>query len=193
MAFTDIPLRRTIPIGIAAYSIQYCIVLVAAFGRIRSWLQRVTVEYQITGTLTLAEVLEGVPPLWKFGGWILHNAHYSTLVVPTSNYLGVPRINMISQIDGVFVSLFVLPPLVLLTAGYLAATLGTTTGLRGREFAGASIIFGYLPCCISGGLLFTFQHPTVGPALASTLFIAGGAYPLAFGVLGGRLARSLAD
>ena len=193
MAFTDIPLRRSIPVGIAAYAIQYGLMLLVVLGRIGLFTQTTTLEYESIGPRTLADVLEATPPLWKFAGWILHNAHYSDLVVPVANYLGVPRVNLISKQGGLFTILFVLPPIVLVGAGYLAATTGPTSGYRGEDLAGTSIIFGYLLCCIAGGLLFTFQRPTVGPALASTLFIAGGVYPLVFGFLGGRLARFVAD
>ena len=70
--------------------------------------------------------------------------------------------------------------------------MGPTSGYRGEDLAGTSIIW-YLLCCIGGGLLFTFRQPTVGPALAPTLFIAGGAYPLVSGFLDGRLARFFAN
>lgn len=73
------------------------LILIVDSGRIGSFIQTMTLEHESIGPRTLADVLEATPPCWKFAGWMLHNTHYSDLVVPATNYLGVPRVNLVSQ------------------------------------------------------------------------------------------------
>lgn len=111
------------------------------------------------------------------------------MVVPGLMSADTLTIDLVARFGGPYQALYLVPPVVLVVTGYVVARYGETVGVRGEDYAGASIVLGYLPCAVAGGLLYTVGHPAVGPQLLSTFFVAGGVYPVFFGWFGGRTAR----
>lgn len=187
---TNVHLRRSIPAGVLAYAVGYLATYVAVASRVESLLRGITVELRYGGGYEpLVALIEPTPEPWKAVGWFFHAAHHSELVVPRLATRNVLNIDLVARVGGPYRALYVVPPVALVVAGYVVARYGTTTGPRGEDYAGASVVFGYLPCAVAGGLLYTVGRPSVGPDLFSTFFVVGGVYPLVFGWLGGRAAR----
>lgn len=190
MNFTDVPLRRSIPAGVLAYVVGYLATYLAVGPRVESLLREITVSLQYGGgTQSLYELVSPAPETWKAVGWFFHSSQWSKLVNPQLSSGETIRVDLVASAGGQYQALYLLAPALLLVAGYLAARTGTTFGVRGEDYAGASVVFGWLPCAVAGGLLFTVGQPAVGPDLFSTVFIAGVGYPVVFGWLGGWIAR----
>jgi len=104
---------------------------------------------------------------------------YTELVLPTSSELQL------------------LPPVLLLVAGYVVASRAVRPDARAAAKAGAHVALGYLPGIVVIVSVASFQLSVPGvdvtileisPDVASAIGIAGLAYPLVFGGLGGALA-----
>lgn len=187
---TNVHLRRSIPAGACAYLVGYFATYVTEVFQPETLLQRVIIHIPYGGGyVPLLELVNPKPPTWKAVGWFFHAAHHSKLVIPGLLSRDTLNIALVTRLGGPYQALYLIPPLVLVGTGYIVACYGETYGFRGEDYAGASIVFGYLPCAVAGGLLYTVGHPVVGPELLSTFFIAGGVYPILFGWLGGRTAR----
>lgn len=149
------------------------------------------------------------PATWA--GWLWSNAHFVGVVewsYPTST---VAAPNLLFAGDASWLVLFAVPPVLLAVAGALAArgesadTVAELPVLRLKLPAGAvrgmGVWVGYLPATVLGAFLFSVptSHAALAPfapSLVGAVLIAGLAYPLAFGGLGGWLGprlRSRAD
>lgn len=191
MEFTDVPLRRSIPAGVLAYLVGYLVTFLVVASRAEELLRSITVELQYGGGVEpFFELVEPTPETWKVVGWFFHAAQWSKVVNPQLRTGRTVKLDLVARVGGEYQLLYLVAPVLLFVAGYLVARTGTTYGVRGDEYAGASIVLGYLPCAVAGGLVFTVSHPAVGPDLLSTFFIVGAAYPVVFGWLGGRVARA---
>lgn len=91
----------------------------------------------------------------------------------------------------------VLPPVLLLVAGYVIASRGVRTDVRDAAKAGAHVVLGYLPgiAAIVSVASYQLSVPgtdvallSVSPDVPAAIGIAGIAYPVVFGSLGGVLA-----
>lgn len=91
----------------------------------------------------------------------------------------------------------VLPPVLLLVAGYLVASRTVRTDVRDAATAGAHVTLGYLLGIVAIVSVASYQLSVPGtdvtlleisPEVASAIGIAGLAYPVLFGGLGGALA-----
>lgn len=193
MAFTHLPLRRSVLLGVAAYLLGYLpAYLVAATNR--AALGRVTLRPATAGVdpAPLAEVFGSVPPTWTLGGWLLHNANRAAVSLPAAGaqngVFGPTNVDLVAALGGPALLLYPVPPLLLVGAGYLAMEWGDV-GSSTPWVGGASVAAGYLPAMLLGCLVFTAG---VGRVAASpdgvTTVLAGIAYPVAFGALGGTLA-----
>jgi len=187
---TSVHLRRSLPAGACAYLVGYLATYATVGVQTETLLQRISIHLQYGGGYEpLSELLAPTPETWKAVGWFFHAAHHSKLVVPGVQSSDTLHIALVTRVGGLYQVLYLVPPLVLVATGYVVAHYGETVASRGEDYAGASIVFGYFPFSVAGGLLYTSGHPAVGPDLLSTFFITGIGYPILFGWLGGRAAR----
>lgn len=90
--------------------------------------------------------------------------------------------------------LLVVPPLVLVLGGALAARAADARSLGDGAVAGALVVTAYLVLSVGGALLASYASSGVAGELsfriplAQAALLAGLVYPLAFGGLGGALA-----
>lgn len=194
MAFTALPLRRSIPAGAAAFVVGYLVTVAVAGTRTRA-LMGVTVTGEFVESATLGGIFGSPPPEPVLGGWLFYNAQFIPTSVPTADALnGFGRLtnrSLLLAVDGVLLGLFLVPLGAVLGAGYLTVRLGPTYGVHGPTYAGASVAAGYLPLLIPGAFLLTANVPTA-PAAASpdgllSVFV-GLVYATVVGALGGKLA-----
>lgn len=136
----------------------------------------------------LVEVFGGETPApWKIIGWLYYSAHFvesRVAVGPVTAY-----VDLVAQGEGSLEVLYVVPPLLLLVAGFLVARrTGDRETLVDGAQAGALVVGGYLVLVLIG--VFAFQVSGSGPDLVPSLLLAGLVYPLVFGAIGGALASS---
>jgi len=91
---------------------------------------------------------------------------------------------LVAGVDPAYRVLFLVPPLVLTLAGAAVAA------VDGRPFDGPLVAVGYLPACLLGLVLFRVDVETVvsftlTAAPTSAAVVAGTAYPLVLGLVGG--------
>ncbi len=95
---------------------------------------------------------------------------------------------LVVGVDPAYRLLFLVPPLVLVVAGAAVAA------LDGRPFDGPLVAVGYLPACLLGVVLFRVEVEsvvsfTLSVAPTPAAVVAGAAYPLVLGLVGGAVAR----
>lgn len=194
MAFTDLPLRRSIPAGMSAFILGYLFTVAVSGSRGRA-VMGVTVTGEFVEEATLGEILGTTPSSTVLGGWLFYNAQFIPTSVPTADAINgmgnLANRSLLLAVDGGLLALFVVPFVLLVTAGYLTVRTGPTHGVRGETYGGASVAAGYLPLLIGGAFLLTANVPNA-PSVASpdglqTTFIGLG-YSLLAGAVGGKLA-----
>lgn len=134
----------------------------------------------------LVELFGGETPApWKIIGWLYYSAHFvesRVAVGPVTAYA-----DLIGQGEGNLEVLYLVPPLLLLVAGYLVARqTDQTERLTDGVQAGALVTIGYFVLVLAG--VFAFQVSGSGPELVPSLLLAGIVYPLVFGTIGGAIA-----
>lgn len=209
---------RAAALGAAAFLVGYLTTYAWLGGRVAGLAAEVPVRVRAAapglGTVaerTLASLVGTDVPATTLAGWLWLNAHFVGVVewsYPTST-VAVP--NLLFAGDASWLVLFTVPPVLLAVAGALAAhgesagTVAELPVLRLTLPAGAvrgmGVWVGYLPATVLGAFLFSAptSHASLAPfapSLVGAVVIAGFAYPLAFGGLGGWLGtrlRSRAD
>lgn len=168
--------------GVAAWLLGYAITYVVAAARVRESLASAEIgpiEWDLT-----TEVV----------GWLFYGAHFVDAQVPTPGPLGPTSVDLLAEAGGSALLLYVVPVACLFAAGYGAASMA-----RGLEDptdyarAGAMTATGYLPLSAIGIAFFALSvgDGFVRPEPATALLLAGLAYPVLLGTLGG-VARSYA-
>lgn len=195
VAFTYLPLRRTVPVGVAAYLLGYLVTVAATFGRVST-----VVSVRIAGTYesssTLGEILGTAPSVWTVGGWLFYNAHLVPTSVPTADSLhgmaGLASRNLLLAVSDGLLLLPLVPLVVLPAAGYLVVRLGATHVIHGGVKTGASVAVGYVPLFLLGAFLLTApaadSRAVANPHGILTVFV-GLVYVPVLGALGGYLAE----
>jgi len=161
--------------GIAAWILGYLVVFVLHGSNIRNSF----------GTEVL-ELFTDDPVTWKLVGWLFYNAHNVAVQVPGILGIGGGSVNFVSGAEEASLTvLFLVPPLLLLAAGVVAAWNTAdepTTAARN----GAGITLGYFPLSLAGAFLFSIGgEDAAGPVLVTAALLAGLVYPLVFGAIGG--------
>lgn len=189
MAFSHVPLRRSVPAGVVAYLVGYAATFALVGSRTATLLESIRIDVRYGGPESLTALAETAIPAWKAVGWFLYGSHNVAVIGAFPERVGSVSLNVLARAGGEYRLLYLLPPVVLTVAGYLVARTTRTYGARGEQVAGASVALGYVACCVAGGLLFSLRIPPVGPDLIATIFFAGLGYPVVFGWLGGLAAR----
>lgn len=193
MAFTHLPVGRSALLGVAAYVLGYLpAYLVAAANR--AAIGRVTLRPATEGVdpAPLAEVFGSVPPTWTLGGWLLYNANRAAVSLPAAGaqngVVGLTNVDLVAALGGPALLLYLVPPVLLVGAGYLAMEWGDV-GSATPWAGGGSVAAGYLPPMLLGSVVFTagVGRVAASPDGVTTVF-AGLAYPVVFGAVGGTLA-----
>ncbi|WP_267640409.1 hypothetical protein [Haloarchaeobius amylolyticus] len=131
---------------------------------------------------------------WKAAGMVLFNGHFVQLSY--EGQLSSGSFNLIDLAGGGLVQLtYVVVPLALVVAGFLAArTGGVTADLADSAVAGALVAVGYLVVAAIGSLVFSASGDgsSLSVPLVNAVVVAGVVYPVICGGLGGVVAH-LAD
>lgn len=196
MSVTKLPIRRSIPFGIAAYVIGYLLSVGVAKGSVQA-VMKISVSGRYVELATLGEIFGAPPSSWIVGGWLFYNAQFIPTSLPTADALngmgGLTNKSLILATDGLLLGLFLVPVLPVFIAGYLTVLTGPTYGVRGESYGGASIALGYYPLLVIGAFVFTVDVPdaasVASPAGLATIFI-GLVYPPVIGAIGGTIAAS---
>jgi hypothetical protein len=164
--------------GVAAYVVGYVLTFVLIRGEAR-------------------RTFEDAAPTWKVVGWYYYNAHFVDLV--SSRSVGPwgdsTVVSLIAESAGSTATfLYVVPPLVLVGAGAIAAQRVDAADIGTAATAGAATVLGYgalavlgalvLPHAVSGSFLGIAVSATFTIPLASTVVIAALLYPAVFGTVG---------
>ncbi|ELZ41928.1 transporter permease [Halorubrum californiense DSM 19288] len=184
-------LGRSAVVGAAAgaisYVLGYLVVYVTQSGRVEEGLSGINFFADLFGGDTIS--------VWRGVGWVFYNAHFVDVEVP-SLIDAAQSVNFISQSDGGFTYLSVVPPLLLIVAGVaIARAAGATTPVDGAQ-SGALAVAGYLPLAVIGAFLFRYavgDGASVAPTLVTAVLLAGLVYPAVFGAVGGAAAGATAE
>lgn len=167
--------------GVGAYVAGYLVVYLLAADRV--------------GGTVAGEVLDATGEgVWKGVGWLFYNAHFVDTVGSVSAFgLNIERsFSLVGEV--VSPAVYLLPPLLLAAAGFLAVRLtDVPESGGGAARSGAAVVAGYFPAAAVGALVVGVSGEAVSlgpdPLLAAA---AGAVYPAVFGALGGLLARGAA-
>ncbi len=131
---------------------------------------------------------------WKAAGMVLFNGHFVQLAYEGPFASG--SFNLIDLAGGGLVQVtYVVVPLALLAAGFLAArTSGLADDIADSAVAGALVAVGYLVLSALGSVLFAASGDgtSLSVPLVNAVVVAGIVYPVICGGLGGVIAH-LAD
>lgn len=192
MAFTNIPLRRSAALGLAAALLGYLPALALATLR-RSSILSLELPGELRDPAPMREVFEpGTPTV---AGWLWYDAHLVPASLPTTDVLAgraaLTNVNLLNALGGVALLLYLVPPVLLVAAGYAFVRSGGITPAMAHS-GGASVAVGYTSVMVLGAFLVTAPVPD-SPVAASPAGIpslaAALAYPVVFGALGGVLAK----
>lgn len=190
----SLPLARGAVAGVAAWLSGYLVAYVWNAQAVREALQGVGFVSRLLGGDAV--------PAWKGVAWLYLNAHFVATEIPTVAG-GTQTTNFVTADGGGSPALLVLAPVALLLAGALVArTVGAheppTPGdgdLLAGVKAGAMVTLGYLALSVGAAVLSA--HPigdtdaALAPDFVTAILLAGVAYPVVFGALGGVVASSL--
>jgi hypothetical protein len=187
------PLLPTGVIGIVAYLLGYLLSFLWTGGTVWGALADVELASTAeTGDLAAYLGTNGVlVPAWKGAGWLFNGAHF----VPLATEAVEGSVNLVAAARPAYELLYLVPPVVLVGGGALAARAFGGRTVWHSASAGALVFLGYLPLSLAGTLAFsvgtgaTLVHPKYLPAAA----VAGVAYPVVFGSLGGVLGHELRE
>ena len=172
--------------GTIAYVLGYLVVYVT---------QRSDVEEQLSTFNVITDLFGGDPiPAWQAVGWLFYNAHFVDTEIPG---FGGSRVEnfIASSDDGTLTLLYLVPPLLLLAAGFATAYLAEVDEPGVGAPVGALVTVAYLPLAVAGAFVFayTIGDGTIAPDVVTAVLLAGVVYPAVFGGVGGALAGVVND
>ncbi len=194
MAFTHLPLERSVLAGVVAYIVGLVTTAALTVGRTAAVLA-VEIDGRYREPVPLGEILGTPPSDIAISGWLFYNAQFISTTVPSADSLGgvnrLTAVNLLREVGGIPLVLFLIVPLLLIGAGYAVVPVSETPGANGARNAGASIAAGYVACSLVGAFIFEASAAnaaaTASPAGIPTVFVSGG-YALVFGAIGGLVA-----
>lgn len=172
--------------GIAAYVLGYLLTYVTQRGSVDEELRRFNVA---------AELFGGDPiPSWQAVGWLFYNAHTVDTEIPGLGLGGDLTVNFVASADEwALTLLYLVPPVLLLGAGFLTAALSRVDSSSAGGVAGAFVVVGYLPLAVAGTVVFAYAlgDGSIAPDTITAVVLAGVVYPIAFGGIGGAIAGEI--
>ncbi len=150
-------------------------------------------DVQDTAVHQAHEFLEGEVPTGELVGWAFYNAHFVSVEIRNLPLVGRMSIDLIGADGGLSPVLYGVPLVSLFLAGVVAvAVRGVNDPVIGTA-TGAAILPGYLLCCLAGVWLFSLSVGDVrgGPQLLPAIVVAGIAYPIVAGGIGGAVGATL--
>jgi hypothetical protein len=165
--------------GVVTYGVGYVLTYLLTSGDVRE-----------SGLARITEAVTGDEVVWQIVGWLFYNAHFASTLVDVDVPLvgGSSTVNFIAESAAISALLYAVPALLLVAAGIaLARRHLTSDEPLDAARTGALVVVGYLPLAIVGTFLFRVSAggSSAGPDLIPALALAGVAYPLVFGALGG--------
>lgn len=177
---------RSVALGAGAGAVAF---VVSYFVTFLLWTQTTLPEPDSFGEafqqLFVRAIRDNVPS-WKVAGMTLYNAHFVDLTF--TGPFGSSSVDLIDLAGGGLVSFaVVVPPVLLLLAGFATASLGDVTAdLPNAVAAGALTLVGYLVLALVGTVLFAYHGDgDLTIPLVPTVVFLGVVYPVVFGGLGG--------
>lgn len=171
--------------GSLAWLLGYLVTYVATIDRVREGWSTQFLQLLVDETVD-----------WKAVGWLFFNAHDVAVRIPRFFIWPASSLNLVAADDGSFGYLYLLPPLALTLSGALVARYGRNGRRRLLDagIAGATVAVGYVCWCVVGLLAFVVavEGERIGVDPVPAVLLAGLAYPLAFGALGGVLGELVA-
>lgn len=167
--------------GVASFLVGYLVTFLWVGRDVESSLE------PIEAVLTLFEA----EPIgaWRVVGWVFYGAHF----VDTQIVAGIGPIETAVYVnpaaEGGFQALYLVPPLLLLLAGFAAAYLADVDELLDGVKYGAAVTAGYLVVVGIGIVAFAYGDTSPDPLFA--LVLAGIVYPAVFGSIGGAVATAV--
>lgn len=150
------------------------------------------IERLLGPTETLLALFQAEPlGTWRVVGWLFYGAHFvDTRIAATFGPVDTAvYVDLVREGSGNLELLYLLPPALLIVAGFLVVTrLGAVEFVDGARF-GALITIGYFPLIAAGLVLFAYHDTRPDPVPA--ILVAGLLYPIVFGALGGLLGAAL--
>lgn len=130
---------------------------------------------------------------WKAAGWVFYGAHN---VDVTISIMGQSQSQNVLQTAAGNTAIptiiyYLVPVIVLVAVGYVVATQARIgDDVAAGAAAGATITIGYLILAILGTFLFAIGQggASASPDLMMSILLAGLAYPIVFGAVGGAIA-----
>lgn len=173
--------------GAGAYLIGYFIIYVVTKQRGLIAMQRVELTPKSETTTFATYLKEATIPVWKSAGWLFYSAHSVPITVPRDR-LPLILVNLIGAAGGALVVLYVLPPLILMSAGWIATRNKESSSPTKLLIAGGMISLGYVPLALAGTVLFAVNRSGIAlhPDILFGVVVAGLLYPAVFGAIGAR-------
>lgn len=160
--------------------------------------------YVLTFLLTNARATREwgeIAPAWKVVGWYYYNAHFVSITASRSvgPFGDSGALNFIANAEsGTMTFLYVVPILVLLVGGGLAAYLHGDADPVGAAKTGATAVLGYGVLAVLGGILVSHTSSgsffgvdvslSIQPQLSSVVIIVAILYPVVVATIGAVLA-----
>lgn len=171
--------------GVVAWLVGYAVTYPVGVDPVRADLRSIGLEV----------LVDGVDD-WQLAGWVFYNAHGVEVRLPELGVgFAVTNGNFLAG-AGVLSVLYLVPPLAVAVAGAVV-TWRYRHAYGGRTdaaIAGATTAVGYLLCTVAGLAVFAVgaDGSVIRPDPLTAVVLAGLAYPIAFGSLGGVVASLFA-
>lgn len=183
----SIPFTTGAVAGVGAYVLGYLVTYVWQSGAVRD---------RLRGINALVEFFGGDPiPAWTGVGWYFYNAHFVDVLIPS--FGGTRTENFIASADdGSLTMLYVVPPLILLLAGFAVAAYSNAGDPTDGAVAGLAVVPAYALLALVGTFLFTYgsgDGGSVRPDYVTGVLLAGLTYPIVFGAAGGAIGSLSVD
>lgn len=192
----DLPTATSAGYGAMAYVTTYVIFFVLEGSRVTRDFRE---GFEIGAGTTFERLGIDPPSTFEVVGWMFYLAHKASIDITVSAMGQSQSLNM-NPGFGDQTYLLIIPPAVLVAAGYLLASREGTAGTSPVKL-GSSVAIGYLILSVAGVFAFRWSATitggfgqeatlTVAPELITGTLVAGVVYPVVFGGVGGYIVQA---